>query len=156
MVSFLAVVYLVMLAAVGGLILGFLAGRNRLVRANVGEALVADTLSRLVRPHVRLNNVTLPSGEGSTQIDHILVADTGIFVIETKHYKGWSFGNPSDDYWTQVIFQKNTRFRNPLRQNYGHIKAVQALFTLPETAFLRVVVFTGEADFKTDLGERVI
>ena len=37
----------------------------------------------------RLNNITLPlSNGGSTQIDHVIVSVYGIFVIETKHYKG--------------------------------------------------------------------
>ncbi len=33
-----------------------------------------------------LNNVTLRTEEGTTQIDHVLVAPTSTFVIETKHY----------------------------------------------------------------------
>lgn len=150
------VIALVFLSVIVGLILGFRAGRALLVNANRGEALVAETLSRLERPHVLLNNVTLPTGDGTTQIDHILVADTGIFVLETKDYRGWIFGNPSDGEWTQVIYKTKTRFRNPIRQNYGHLKAVQALFNLPETAFIGVVVFTGEAEFKSDLGPQVL
>ncbi|WP_265088790.1 nuclease-related domain-containing protein [Psychrobacter immobilis] len=38
----------------------------------------------------RLNNITLPlANGGSTQIDHVIVSVYGIFVIETKNYKGW-------------------------------------------------------------------
>ena len=38
----------------------------------------------------RLNNTTLPlANGGSTQIDHVIVSKYGIFVIETKNYKGW-------------------------------------------------------------------
>ena len=150
------VIVLVFFAAVAGLIIGFRTGRALLVNASMGEALVADALSRFGRPHVLLNNITLPTHDATTQIDHILVAETGIFVIETKHYKGWILGNPSDDYWTQVIFQKKSRFRNPVRQNYGHLRTVQALFNLPETVFIGVVVFTGEAEFKSDLGTQVL
>jgi hypothetical protein len=43
-----------------------------------------------------------------------------------------------------------------VRQNYGHIKTVQSLFKLPEGAFHGVVVFTGNAEFKTELGPQVI
>jgi hypothetical protein len=43
---------------------------------------------RFARPHVLLNNVTLKTEAGTTQIDHILVAETGIFVIEGKHFTG--------------------------------------------------------------------
>ncbi len=123
----------------------------------IGEALVVDTITaRLNRPHVLLNNVTLENGGGTTQIDHILVADTGIFVIETKHYSGWIFGDPYESHWTWVHFQKKFRFQNPIRQNYGHLKAVQSLFTLPEDNFIPLVVFTGNAEFKTDVGPTVV
>ncbi|MGD0816547.1 MAG: nuclease-related domain-containing protein [Verrucomicrobiota bacterium] len=100
--------------------------------------------------------MTIATDDGTAQIDHILVADTGIFVIETKHYSGWIFGRPNDRYWTQTIFKKKSRFLNPLRQNYGHVKALQALFTLPGSAFIPIVVFTGTAEFKTEVGQAVL
>jgi hypothetical protein len=135
---------------------GIAVGRFVLASRNLGEAMVANELSRLSQPHVLLNNVTLPTERGTTQIDHILVTENGLFIIETKHFRGWILGRPSDDYWTQVIFRKKSRFRNPLMQNDGHVKTMQALFKLPESAFIGVVVFTGDADFKSDLGPHVI
>lgn len=33
--------------------------------------------------------VLRPDGQGSTQIDHVVISPFGIFVIETKNYKGW-------------------------------------------------------------------
>ncbi|HWN95774.1 MAG TPA: nuclease-related domain-containing protein [Methylomirabilota bacterium] len=143
------------------ILLGFLAGvvvgRWLRFRANVGEALLANTIAAEFRqPHVLLNNVTFQIGNESAQIDHLLIAESGIFVIETKHYKGWIFGNPADSRWTQVIYRRKSRFQNPLRQNYGHTKTVQSLFTLPEDAFFPVVVFTGDAEFKSNLGPNVL
>jgi hypothetical protein len=105
---------------------------------------------------VLINNVTLETGNGTTQIDHILVTEAGLFVIETKHYGGWIFGNPHDDYWTQTIYRKKSRFQNPLMQNYGHVKMLQKLFKLPDSAFIGVVVFTSNAEFRTDLGLNTI
>jgi hypothetical protein len=86
----------------------------------------------------------------------VLVADTGIFVIETKHYAGWIFGDPQGRQWTQQIYRHKSRFQNPLHQNYGHIKTLQSLFDLPAEHFHSVVVFTGDAEFKTDLGPNVV
>jgi hypothetical protein len=53
---------------------------------------------------------------------------------------------------------KSVRFivGKELRQNYGHVKALQALFTLSESDFIPLVVFTGSAEFKTDLGPKVL
>jgi hypothetical protein len=64
--------------------------------------------------------------------------------------------NLRDDFWKQEIYRKKSRFRNPLMQNYDYIKTVQTLFKLPGSAFIGVVVFTGSAEFKTDLGPGVI
>jgi restriction system protein len=140
-----------------GFMVGLVVGRWFPSRQNMGEALVANTISAgLQRRHLLLNNVTLQTGEKTSQIDHILVTETGIFVIETKHYTGWIFGDERGDQWTQVIYRKKSRFQNPVRQNYGHVKALQALFDLPVGAFESLVVFTGDAEFKTDLGPTVL
>jgi hypothetical protein len=53
---------------------------------------------------------------------------SGIFLIETKHYQGWIFDGANQNEWTQVIFKKKSRFQNPVRQNYGHLKTLQSLF----------------------------
>jgi hypothetical protein len=103
--------------------LPFLVGR-------VGENFVTDKLQRLDPTHYKiLNDLLLPS-KGSlntTQIDHVVVSNFGIFCIETKAYSGWIFGNAYQKYWTQVIYRYKKRFYNPLRQNYAHTKAVEAL-----------------------------
>jgi len=73
-----------------------------------------------------LNNLVLPSKGNTnvTQIDHVIISNYGIFVVETKAYKGWIFGNANQEYWTQVIFRYKKRFYSPLRQNFAHIKAI--------------------------------
>lgn len=136
---------------------GFWIGRLFPDPANVGEALVVDAIgSRFARPHVLLNNVTLKTNDGTTQVDHVLVCDVGIFVIETKHYSGWIFGSPHESHWTHAIYKRKWKFQNPIRQNFGHVKAMQSLFTLPEDNFIPLVVFTGNAEFKTDVGPAVV
>lgn len=139
------------------LILGFLAGRAALEHKYAGEALLANTLNAYApKPNVLINNVTLQTERGTTQIDHILILTTGIFVIETKHYQGWIFGNPDQKQWTQVIYHAKNKFQNPIHQNYAHLKALQSLFNLPEDNFIPLVVFTGSAEFKSDLGPNVL
>lgn len=153
------VIWLVIFAAftLFAIALGFLLGRWFIPRQNIGESLVANTIeSGFKRPHLLLNNVTLQIDSGTSQIDHILIADTGIFVIETKHYSGWIFGSPGDRQWTQVIYRKKSRFQNPIHQNYGHIKALQSLFNLSADSFCSIVVFTGDAEFRTALGGPVM
>ena len=120
--------------------------------SNQGEALVRRVLVKHLPPeswHL-LNNVTLQLEDGTTQIDHVLVSRFGVFVIETKHYKGWIFGDEKSKQWTQVIFKRKHRFQNPLHQNYKHLRAVQTqLDFLPPEHVIGVVVFTGDAEFKS-------
>ena len=105
----------------------------------------------------QINNVTIPTSNGTTQIDHIIVSRYGIFVIETKNMEGWIFGSESQPKWTQSIFGKKFQFQNPLYQNYRHIKALEEFLGLPIDKFHSVVSFIGETtDFKTDLPDNVI
>ncbi|WP_018624486.1 nuclease-related domain-containing protein [Kangiella aquimarina] len=102
------------------------------------------------------HDVTLPTPTGSTQIDHIIISACGVFVIETKNYSGWIFGSEKSSYWTQVIYKNKNKFQNPLRQNYKHIKTLKELTQLPFNVFHSVIVFAGDATFKTDLPKNVI
>jgi len=107
----------------------------------------------------RLNNITLPLADGgSTQIDHVIVSRYGIFVIETKNYKGWIFGNEKQRQWTQVIMGRKYKFQNPLRQNYLHIKTLSDLLELEMSYFHSMIAFMGECELKTrdELPEHVL
>jgi hypothetical protein len=128
-------------------------GRREYWYTNRGEDLVRKVLIAQLPSdswHL-LNNVTLQIDGGTTQIDHVLVSRYGVFVIETKHYKGWIFGDEKSKQWTQVIYNQRHRFQNPLHQNYKHLKAVQAsLDFLAPDQIVGAVVFTGEAEFKSN------
>lgn len=102
-----------------------------------------------------IKDVTLPTEDGSTQIDHILVSVYGIFVIETKNMKGWIFGSPGQAMWTQKIFKHSNRFQNPLRQNYKHVKTLAELLELSEEKIHSLVVFVGDSTFKTPMPDNV-
>jgi hypothetical protein len=65
-----------------------------------------------------IKNVTLPTENGSTQIDHVIVSIYGIFVVETKNMRGWIFGSPNQKTWTQKIYKHTSKFQNPLHQNF--------------------------------------
>lgn len=144
-----------MIFPVLGLIFGYFAGRySKRPTENNGEYQVRQSLAKYCEnrdAHV-LNNVTLRlQDDSTTQIDHVLVTTKGVFVIETKHYKGWIFANPKSKLWTQIIYEEKNRFQNPTFQNYKHIKAIQKLFEFLEPEFIHnIVVFSGAAVFKTN------
>jgi hypothetical protein len=120
---------------------------------NRGEALISRAIQANFAPpdfHL-LNHITLQLKDGTTQVDHILISKFGVFVIETKDYKGWIFANAKQANWTQVVFDRKFRFQNPIFQNMRHVHAVEKLLDfLPSSAIKSVVVFVGKAEFKTE------
>lgn len=120
-------------------------------QVNLGYSLILDN-----NIYKKIKNITIDTGNGTTQIDHIIVSIYGIFVIETKNYNGWIFGNESSKSWTQSVFGKKNSFQNPLMQNYKHIKSLQKLLELNENHFHSLVLFIGESTFKTEMPENVI
>jgi predicted RNA-binding Zn-ribbon protein involved in translation (DUF1610 family) len=101
------------------------------------------------KDYYRFHDVMLRTPDGATQIDHVFISRFGVFVVETKHVQGWIFGNENHRHWTQVIYGNKRQFSNPLRQNYKHVKAVEAALGLPESIIHSVVVFTSNTTFKT-------
>ena len=108
------------------------------------------------RSYRSFHNLTLPTRDGTTQIDHVIVSKFGVFVIETKNLKGWIFGDENSKKWTQSIYGKNYQFQNPLRQNYRHLKAVENLLRLDPRCLHSVVVFVGSGKFKTAMPPNVV
>lgn len=141
---------------------GFCIGRYRAHGTSTFQTIGEGLVSRVVRTNFGppdyhlMNHVTLQLKDGTTEVDHILVSRFGVFVIETKHYKGWIFANANQANWTQVLFKRKFRFQNPILQNYRHVRAVQSLLDfLPPGAVKSVVVFTGVAEFKTEIPQGV-
>ncbi|PNK22189.1 hypothetical protein CBR59_31855 [Bacillus thuringiensis] len=98
-------------------------------KGKAGEKLVKRILSKLdPKSYFVLHNVTVYTEFGdTTQIDHIVIAETGVFVVETRNDEGWIYGSEKAARWTQGIFRKKSSFQNPFRQNYKHIKAIESV-----------------------------
>ncbi|WP_394146581.1 NERD domain-containing protein [Vibrio atypicus] len=121
-----------------------------------GEFLVNKLLSQLPdSDYTLVRNVTLPTDDGTTQIDHIVVSRFGIFAVETKNMKGWIFGSKNQKQWTQKIYRHSSKFQNPLHQNYKHVKTLESLLAVDSEKLHSVVVFIGDSTFKTDMPENV-
>ena len=89
----------------------------------------------------RFHDVIIPSSHGTTQIDHILVSPFGVFVVETKNYKGWIYGSEDQSTWTQVIYKSKHKFQNPLRQTHRHKKVLSKYLGIKETHIQTVISF---------------
>jgi restriction system protein len=141
--------------AVAAVLIGL--ARLPVVKGYFGELLVRLTarLSLNRETYHRLDNLTLETRDGTTQIDHVIVSPFGVFVIETKNMGGWIFGSEREPQWTQKIFRKTFHFQNPLRQNYKHLKAVEEVLGVPSDTVYSVVVFMGDSRCKTPMPPNV-
>ena len=128
---------------------------EKFTKANI-KGVIGEGVSRLffmgldANEYKVIHNITLQNTQGkTTQIDHIIVSIYGIFVVETKNYQGWIYGNEIDRQWTQVIYQKRQQFYNPIKQNQGHIKALKdMLHEYKNTPFISIINFSPKATLK--------
>ncbi len=129
----------------------FLKIKSPQIKGSIGEKRVALNLSFLDSTNYKiLNDVILLNKSGKTsQIDHVVVSVYGIFVIETKNYKGWIFGKENAENWMQVLYKEKHQFRNPIKQNFSHIYALKEMLTdFPNLPYFPIVVFAGSATLK--------
>lgn len=139
------------------LLAGVLSLFRPVILGRLGETSVSARLARLPKDRYTVfHDVLLDTSRGTTQIDHIVVAETGIFVIETKNYTGWIFGTDQGREWTQNIYGKKYPFYNPLLQNQGHVRALSETLRLPEDRFFPVVVFSSRATLKLHTSRTVL
>ncbi|TCB49623.1 NERD domain-containing protein [Acinetobacter sp. ANC 4779] len=135
--------------------IGVIKAFKPLLKGKFGEFAVSIHAKKyLTEEYILLNNCTLPDEKnGTTQIDHILLSPYGVFIIETKNYKGWIFGGERQKMWTQKIFKNSYKFQNPLHQNYKHQKVLeQVLADIIAPEYLHsIVVFMPDCEFKTEM-----
>ena len=118
----------------------------------IGETLVRKALKN---EKLVLNNIVLGDIK-KTQIDHIVINDKGILVIETKNYSGLIKGSGNSRFWTQHINKKQFIFLNPLLQNEYHISFLSHLFPEFKPYFKSLVVFTESSTLNISKEENVI
>ena len=98
-----------------------------------GEEFVAGILERcLLTEHDHLMNGVIlydPRSKASCEIDHILICERGVFVIETKNRSGEIYGDDTREEWTQVLAGGEIvhTMRSPVLQNGTHVRFVKEI-----------------------------
>lgn len=126
----------------------------RLNAGRLGEYYTYQDLKPLTGYKRFLFNIYLPKENGeTTEIDVVLLHESGIYVLESKNYSGWIFGTESQLYWTQTLptgrnrSQKN-KFYNPILQNKGHLKWIQRYLDNQTLSFYSYIVFSERCTLK--------
>jgi hypothetical protein len=114
----------------------------------IGEYHMRDFLaSHMDNTSMIFNGVIIKNikNGNTTEIDHIVINKAGIFVIETKDWKGIIHGDNDSDYFHLVTMNSyeniTTNIKNPIKQNMGHIKALQNVLGTNGVKYYNCVVF---------------
>jgi len=96
-----------------------------------------------------LKNIYVPYGNQTTEIDVVMIHETGIYVIESKNYSGWIFGNENQKQWTQMLNSyTKKRFYNPVWQNRKHIRALSNYTNIDKSKIKSYIVFSDRCELK--------
>lgn len=102
----------------------------------------------------------------STQIDHIIINNRNVFVIETKNRQGKIKGKTKDREWVQEIDHNNLReksykqiflFENPIKQNHYHITYLHKIFkanNIKGYNIINVVAFVDNSELEISETEK--
>ncbi|MEZ4849481.1 MAG: nuclease-related domain-containing protein [Bacteroidia bacterium] len=120
------------------------------IKGTKGENSVAKKLRNLNQKEYKVfNDIYIQTNGKTTQIDHLIISLYGIFVIETKNYKGWIHGSEKSEYWTQTFYKKKQTFRNPIKQNWAHIFFLKDILAdYSQVRYYSIIVFAGKAELK--------
>ena len=111
-----------------------------------GEQKMAEQLAeQLAEDHVILNDLELRIAHERCQIDHLVIAPSGIFVIESKYWAGTLSGEADAAQWTQQRPNGFTRHvKSPVAQSERQRRMFIALLAarIPENRIHALAVFT--------------
>ena len=112
-----------------------------------GEAVVTRALDRaLDNTHYIFNDQVVRSGLKRAQLDHVVVSPHGIFVIETKNWRGRIVGEAAAARWHQFkdAGSKPLPVSNPIRQVQRSCRILASMLEpirIPADAIVPMVVF---------------
>lgn len=116
-----------------------------------GELWTRRKLNKLPKDKYKvLNNIFIKLNNSTYQIDHVVVSSYGVFSIETKQYNGYITGGKYDKKWVRHVGKNKYYYTNPIRQNYGHVKALSELLNLDESKIFNIVCIPSRAELKVE------
>lgn len=128
----------------------------RFDKGRSGEYYTYKYLKALPGKKQYLFNCYIPKEDGTTtEIDVILLHESGIYVFESKNYSGWIFGDEAQTKWTQTLpagkgKSQKSYFFNPIIQNKVHIKWLQKYLQdeFPDLPFYSYIIFSDRCTLK--------
>ena len=106
------------------------------------QALISDLKNYGIDSKAIFHNLYVRKSNGKyAQIDVVVLTNRGLIVFEVKNYSGWIYGSERDHQWTETFKTTKHHFMNPIHQNYGHIKNLEALIGKEGILFYSIISF---------------
>ena len=112
--------------------------------------------NRVLKPFAldKQTNIFVPDAvDGHTWIDHLVLTQGGILILDVRRYEGHMFGGENINEWTQLVGMKRSTFSNPLEKMPERVQAIKAI--IPDIPVISRVVFTCMGDFPKGIPEGV-
>ena len=128
------------------------------IKGQRGEARVRWILSSLpAHNFIALHDLLFETDKGTTQIDHVVVSRFGIFVIETKNYKGLLVGDEDDTHLSYYLGQQKYDVYNPLKQNSSHVRALMSILNdRNDDHFIPILALSDDCDFEVYASSKIV
>lgn len=130
---------------------------KQLVIGKIGERRIVKLIKKSKVKGYILTNLYVPHRNHLTEIDAVFVSERGIFVIESKNYKGRIYGDVNQKSWMQVL-GSNTKyyFYNPVKQNISHSRAIGKLIKPYDNKLRTVIVFGNQARLRVNTKSAIL
>jgi len=113
-------------------------------------------MHKILEPYIRdeIKEIIVPDGIGGLlEIEHLILTDQGLLLVETYPMSGNLFGADTIDQWTQIIDGRSYKFANPLRHIRTSRQAIKAI--TPNIPIFCRVVFNANSEFPKGKPEEV-
>lgn len=97
-----------------------------------GEQQTYEILKKLPKEFTVITNPVLHNRGSVNELDFVIIGTNGVFVVETKNYRGIITGNTSAQSWKQIKHGKNKTYekevKNPAKQSYRQGRRMHEMF----------------------------
>lgn len=122
-----------------------------------GEERTAYLLRSLPDNYILIRNAVINYEGRKSEIDNIVVGNTGVFIIETKNHRGYISGDCHEMYWAQHKIDNygechSKSFYNPTKQVATHIYRLKGIFRQNKIrVFINGAVYFSNPEIKVDI-----
>lgn len=133
LVVLLFIVFIILTVIISSVLSKKRTERNITIAGKQGEERTAYLLHSLPEKYKLIRNAVISYEGRKSEIDNIVVGNTGVFIIETKNLRGHIVGDSQERDWTQHKVGRGGTpyckdFYNPVKQVATHIYRLKGIF----------------------------